>query len=150
MTARRTWISSSGHRGFAVGGCAGGGPIRRTSGWSIRNASSTRRAPGKKAKRYADRFSEKPAGADRIGGKRASGGWKRILSSRPRPEPHRQTGTGRAISSTHGGVSAKGGELNREVQEKQKDVLDGFRDKIELIVAKVAKRLGLAGRRRQE
>ena len=34
-------------------------------------------------------------------------------------------------------------ELNREVQEKQKDVLEGFRDKIEVIVAKVAKRLGL-------
>lgn len=34
-------------------------------------------------------------------------------------------------------------ELNREVQEKQKEVLEGFRDKIEVIVAKVAKRLGL-------
>lgn len=34
-------------------------------------------------------------------------------------------------------------ELNREVQDKQKDVLDGFRDKIEAVVAKVAKRLGL-------
>lgn len=34
-------------------------------------------------------------------------------------------------------------ELNREVQEKQKDVLDGFRDKLEAVVAKVAKRLGL-------
>ena len=34
-------------------------------------------------------------------------------------------------------------ELNREVQEKQKDVMDGFRDKIEVIVGKVAKRLGL-------
>lgn len=34
-------------------------------------------------------------------------------------------------------------ELNREVQEKQKDVLDGFRDKVELVVAKVAKRHGL-------
>lgn len=34
-------------------------------------------------------------------------------------------------------------ELNREVQEKQKDVLEGFRDKVEVIVAKVAKRLGL-------
>jgi outer membrane protein len=37
----------------------------------------------------------------------------------------------------------KAGDLNREVQEKQKDVLDGFRDKVEIIVAKVAKRLGL-------
>ena len=37
----------------------------------------------------------------------------------------------------------KASELNREVQEKQKDVLEGFRDKIEMIVAKVAKRLGL-------
>lgn len=37
----------------------------------------------------------------------------------------------------------KAAELNREVQEKQKDVLEGFRDKIEMIVAKVAKRLGL-------
>jgi outer membrane protein len=34
-------------------------------------------------------------------------------------------------------------ELNREVQEKQKDVLEGFRDKIEVVVGKVAKRLGL-------
>ncbi len=34
-------------------------------------------------------------------------------------------------------------ELNREVQEKQKDVLDGFRDKLEAVVARVAKRLGL-------
>jgi outer membrane protein len=34
-------------------------------------------------------------------------------------------------------------ELNREVQEKQRDVLEGFRDKAELVVAKVAKRLGL-------
>lgn len=37
----------------------------------------------------------------------------------------------------------KASELNREVQEKQKDVLEGFRDKIEMIVSKVAKRLGL-------
>jgi outer membrane protein len=34
-------------------------------------------------------------------------------------------------------------ELNREVQEKQKDVLETFRDKVEVVVAKVAKRLGL-------
>ena len=34
-------------------------------------------------------------------------------------------------------------ELNREVQEKQKDVMDGFRDKLEAVVGKVAKRLGL-------
>ncbi len=37
----------------------------------------------------------------------------------------------------------KAAELNREVQEKQKDVLEGFRDKIEMVVGKVAKRLGL-------
>lgn len=37
----------------------------------------------------------------------------------------------------------KAAELNREVQEKQKDVLEGFRDKVEAVVAKVAKRLGL-------
>ena len=37
----------------------------------------------------------------------------------------------------------KAAELNREVQEKQKDVLEGFRDKIEMVVAKVSKRLGL-------
>jgi len=37
----------------------------------------------------------------------------------------------------------KAAELNREVQEKQKDVLEGFRDRIETVVAKVAKRLGL-------
>lgn len=34
-------------------------------------------------------------------------------------------------------------ELNREVQEKQKDVLEGFREKVEIIAAKVARRLGL-------
>jgi outer membrane protein len=34
-------------------------------------------------------------------------------------------------------------ELNREVQEKQKDVLESFREKVELVVGKVAKRLGL-------
>ena len=34
-------------------------------------------------------------------------------------------------------------ELNREVQEKQKDVLEAFRDKVEVVVAKVAKRLGV-------
>lgn len=37
----------------------------------------------------------------------------------------------------------KAGELNREVQEKQKDVLEGFREKVGLVVGKVAKRLGL-------
>ncbi len=37
----------------------------------------------------------------------------------------------------------KATELNREVQEKQKIVLDGFRDKVEVVAAKVAKRLGL-------
>lgn len=37
----------------------------------------------------------------------------------------------------------KAAELNREIQEKQRDVLEGFRDKVELVVAKVAKRLGL-------
>ncbi len=37
----------------------------------------------------------------------------------------------------------KAGELNREVQEKQKEILDGFRDKIELMVGKVAKRHNL-------
>jgi outer membrane protein len=37
----------------------------------------------------------------------------------------------------------KAGEMNREVQEKQKDVLEGFREKVGLVVGKVAKRLGL-------
>ena len=37
----------------------------------------------------------------------------------------------------------KAGEMNREVQEKQKDVLEGFREKVELIVGKVSKRLGV-------
>ena len=37
----------------------------------------------------------------------------------------------------------KAGEMNREVQEKQKDVLEGFREKVALIVEKVSKRLGL-------
>ena len=37
----------------------------------------------------------------------------------------------------------KAGELNREVQEKQKEVLDAFRDKVEVVVGKVAKRHGL-------
>jgi outer membrane protein len=37
----------------------------------------------------------------------------------------------------------KAGDMSREVQEKQKDVLEGFREKVGLIVGKVAKRLGL-------
>ena len=37
----------------------------------------------------------------------------------------------------------KAGELNREVQEKQKEVLDAFRDKVEAVVRKVAKRQGV-------
>jgi outer membrane protein len=37
----------------------------------------------------------------------------------------------------------KAGEMNREVQEKQKEVLEGFREKVEIIVGKVSKRLGL-------
>jgi outer membrane protein len=37
----------------------------------------------------------------------------------------------------------KAAELNREVQEKQKDVLDTFRDKVEAVVAKIASRNGL-------
>lgn len=34
-------------------------------------------------------------------------------------------------------------ELNREVQEKQRDVLEAFREKVEIIAARVGKRLGL-------
>jgi outer membrane protein len=34
-------------------------------------------------------------------------------------------------------------EMNREVQDKQKEVLEGFREKAERIVAKVAQQLGL-------
>ncbi|HEV8327325.1 MAG TPA: OmpH family outer membrane protein [Nitrospiraceae bacterium] len=37
----------------------------------------------------------------------------------------------------------KAADMNREVQEKQKDVLEGFREKVGLIVGKVSKRLGL-------
>ena len=37
----------------------------------------------------------------------------------------------------------KAADLNREVQEKQKNVLDGFREKVEIVAAIVAKRLGL-------
>lgn len=37
----------------------------------------------------------------------------------------------------------KAGEMNREVQEKQKDVLEGFREKVGMIVAKISRRLGL-------
>ena len=37
----------------------------------------------------------------------------------------------------------RAGEMNREVQEKQKEVLEGFREKAERIVAKVAQQLGL-------
>ncbi|MFO0773116.1 MAG: OmpH family outer membrane protein [Nitrospiraceae bacterium] len=37
----------------------------------------------------------------------------------------------------------KAGEMNREVQEKQKEVLDGFRDKLERVVGRIAKASGL-------
>ena len=37
----------------------------------------------------------------------------------------------------------KAAELSREVQEKQKEVLDGFRERVERIVQKVAKQHGL-------
>ena len=37
----------------------------------------------------------------------------------------------------------KATDLNREIQDKQKEVLEGFRDKVELVVEKVAKRQGL-------
>lgn len=37
----------------------------------------------------------------------------------------------------------KAAEMNREVQEKQKDVLDGFRDRLEHVVEKIAKQLNL-------
>jgi outer membrane protein len=34
-------------------------------------------------------------------------------------------------------------EMNREVQEKQKEVLEGFRERAERVVSKVAQQLGL-------
>ena len=37
----------------------------------------------------------------------------------------------------------KGQEMNREVQDKQKEVLDGFRERAEKVVAKVAQQHGL-------
>ncbi len=37
----------------------------------------------------------------------------------------------------------KANDMNREVQEKQKDVLEGFREKVGLMVGNVSKRLGL-------
>jgi outer membrane protein len=37
----------------------------------------------------------------------------------------------------------KAAELNREVQDKQKEVLEGFREQAETVVAKVASQLGL-------
>ena len=37
----------------------------------------------------------------------------------------------------------KGQEMNREIQEKQKEVLDGFRDRAEKVVAKVAQQQGV-------
>ena len=37
----------------------------------------------------------------------------------------------------------KSNDMNREVQEKQKDVLEGFREKVGLMVGNVSKRLGL-------
>jgi outer membrane protein len=38
----------------------------------------------------------------------------------------------------------KAGQMNREVQEKQKEVLEGFRAKIEKVVARLAQQMGLA------
>lgn len=37
----------------------------------------------------------------------------------------------------------KASDMNREVQEKQKDVLEGFREKVGLMAERVSKRLGL-------
>ena len=37
----------------------------------------------------------------------------------------------------------KAGEMNREIQEKQKEALEGFREKVELVVGKVSRRLSL-------
>lgn len=37
----------------------------------------------------------------------------------------------------------KANDMNREVQEKQKDVLEGFREKVGLMVGNVSKRFGL-------
>lgn len=38
----------------------------------------------------------------------------------------------------------KANQMNREVQEKQKEVLEGFRAKIEKVVARLAQQMGLA------
>ena len=48
-----------------------------------------------------------------------------------------------AFRRSMGEYQQKAAELNREVQEKQKEVLDAFRDKVEAVVGKVAKRNGL-------
>lgn len=37
----------------------------------------------------------------------------------------------------------KGNDLNREIQEKQKEVMDGFREKVEKITSKVAQQSGV-------
>jgi outer membrane protein len=129
---------------FAVAGCAAGGAkVEGKLGVvdSARLLSET--SAGKKAKDSLSAFSKNRQALIEMEEKELRrmeedfGRQASVLSTNAKREREEQ------FRRRMAEYQQKAGEMNREVQEKQKDVLEGFRDKVELIVGKVSKRLGL-------
>ena len=129
---------------FAVSGCAAGGAkaegkVGVVDSARVLNETNT----GKKAKDSLSAFSKNRQAVIEMDEKELRrmeedfGRQSSVLSATAKREREEQFR--RRVTE----YQQKAGEMNREVQDKQKDVLEGFREKVELIVGKVSKRLGV-------
>ena len=129
---------------FAVSGCAAGGAkaegkVGVVDSARVLNETNT----GKKAKDSLSAFSKNRQAVIEMDEKELRrmeedfGRQASVLSATAKREREEQFR--RRVTE----YQQKAGEMNREVQDKQKDVLEGFREKVELIVGKVSKRLGV-------
>lgn len=130
---------------LAVYGCAAGGEVKVDGKIGVVDAARVLNETnmGKKAKDSLSTFSKNRQALIEIDEKELRrmeedfGRQASVLS--PTAKREREEQFRRRVTE----YQQKAGEMNREVQEKQKDVLEGFREKVGLIVGKVSKRLGL-------
>ena len=136
MLALAAWMA-------AAGGCAGAAKIEGKIGLMDPTRVLNDSNAGKKAKDSLTAFSKNRQALIEIEEKELRRMEEDFIKQASVLSPAAKSEREQVFRRRMAEYQQKAGELNREVQEKQEDVLEAFRDKVEAVVAKVAKRNGL-------
>ena len=143
VSARSIWLFAMAALAAAMGACATGNKIEGKIGLMDPSRVLSDSNAGKKAKDSLAAFSKNRQALIEMEEKELRRMEEDFVKQASVLSPAAKSEREQVFRRRMAEYQQKAGELNREVQEKQKEVLDGFREKVDLVVATVAKRHGL-------